>query len=64
MDIEAPNIKTMIIAVKIFGAADGFLPNADILAKPADAIIIAGPKIHSAKINIIITSRLIGIQMY
>jgi hypothetical protein len=44
-------ISAMLIAVKIFGAADGFLPKAFILANTAAAITPEGPRTHKRKIS-------------
>lgn len=57
--MAAPKIKRMIIAVKIFGAADGFLPKAWMLVKPAAPRMIAGPRIAIIKIRTSDISRLI-----
>ena len=51
MEIAAPNMSIMIIAVKILGAAEGFLPSALMLAKPAEAMISEGPKIVRENIS-------------
>ena len=45
------NIRDTVIAVNIFGAAEGFLPRALILANAAAAITAEGPKIHTKKIS-------------
>ena len=50
------NIKAIIMAVKILGAPEGFLPNALMLAKLPKANTAQGPKIHRPKI--IISARL------
>lgn len=44
-------IKATVIAVNIFGAADGFLPRALMLANAAAAITAEGPRIHTKKIS-------------
>jgi hypothetical protein len=43
--IDIAKIKAMIIACSIFGAAEGFLPSALILAYPIAAITVEGPMI-------------------
>jgi hypothetical protein len=45
------NISTIIIAVKILGAAEGFLPSAPTLALPQAANTQHGPKMHKPKIK-------------
>ena len=47
----------MIIAVKILGADEGFLPKALMLANPEDAMIAQGPKIQKKKMSIMAVSR-------
>ena len=59
MDIAEAKISMMIIAVKIFGAEEGFRPRALMLAKPEDAMTAQGPKIQKKKIRMIDTSRFI-----
>jgi hypothetical protein len=50
------NTRVIIMAVKIFGADEGFLPKALMLAKPVAANTAQGPR--RQKIKIIITNRL------
>ena len=49
---DSANTKAIIMAVKILGALEGFLPTALILAKLPAAKTAQGPKIHNAKIII------------
>jgi hypothetical protein len=49
-EMALPKITMRIMAVKILGAADGFLPRAPIEAYPVAAMIKHGPRI--AKMNI------------
>ena len=51
MEMEDPKIKRIIIAVKIFGAAEGFLPNAVMLAIPPAAMMAEGPRIATENIK-------------
>ena len=55
--MASTKISRIIIAVKILGALEGFLPRALMLANPQTAITTAGPKIHIAKMEIIAISR-------
>ena len=58
--MAAPKINRVIMAVKIFGAADGFLPSAWIAAIPPAAMIAQGPRMASAKIRTNAVSRFKG----
>ena len=49
--------KTIIIAVNIFGAAEGFLPKALILERPQTANTPHGPKTQRLKITISVRLR-------
>ena len=51
--------KEIIMAVKILGALEGFLPKALILAKLEAAKTAEGPSMHKAKIRIMAKLRLI-----
>lgn len=53
------NAKAMIIAVKIFGAAEGLRPNEIMLAKALAANTAQGPIIH--KVNIIVSAIFLSI---
>jgi len=53
------NIRTIAIAVNIFGAAEGFLPRALIPEKALAPITKALPNMHKA--NIIISERFLDI---
>ena len=45
------NTRAMTMAVKIFGALEGFLPNAAMLVLPQAAKTQQGPKIATVKIR-------------
>ncbi len=57
MEIALPNRSKMVIAVKIFGAADGFRPSAWMLAYPPAAKMADGPKTEIIKISTSAASR-------
>ena len=57
MDIASAKISVSIIAVKILGAEEGFLPKALMLANPEDAIIAHGPRMQKKNIKIMDTFR-------
>jgi len=57
------NTRAIIIAVNIFGAPDGFLPRAVMLAKAQAAITKQGPNMQIPKINRSAILRLIIIQV-
>ena len=56
MEMAAPKIIIIAMAVKILGAAPGLRPSALMLAKPAEAIISDGPSMHIEKIRMIAIS--------
>lgn len=52
MAMASAKINVIVMAVRIFGAADGFRPKAPMLENPAAAMTIAGPNMQSAKITV------------
>ena len=61
MAMDSANTSEIVMAVNIFGAAEGLRPRALILANTAAAITPQGPNIHRAKIRTIMTfSNMLG----
>ncbi len=61
MAMDSANTIETIMAVNIFGAAEGLRPRALILANTAAAITPQGPNMHRAKIRmILIFSNMLG----
>ncbi len=61
MAMDSANTSEIVMAVKIFGAAEGLRPRAVMLANTAAAITPHGPNMHRAKIRtILIFSNIIG----
>ena len=61
MAMDSANTSEIVMAVKIFGAAEGLRPRAVMLANTAAAITPQGPNMHREKTRIILTfSNMLG----